>query len=357
MMRLYIFLFLLDLLEVNRTVGVTHSLKYFYTASSGIQTFPEFVAVGLVDEIEMIHFDSLTAKAELKHDWVHTVTKAHPEYLEYNTENFVVTQEVYKTNMEVAKERFNQSGGTHILQMMTGCEWDDETEERDGFKQFGYDGEDFITFDLNTATWVSPKPQAVRTKMKWNSDWLDNEYRKSYLAQECVKWLNNYLRHGRNLLPRTVRPSVSLLQKSSSSSVTCHATGFYPNRAEMFWRKNGKEIHDDVDKGEILTNHDGTFQMSVYLDLSSIKPDHWQRYDCVFQLSGVNEDIVTKVDKAVIKTNKSNPFSMTIPVIVAVVVLVAIAVIGFIIYKKKTDKRPPCSVENREVQEQMIPQA
>lgn len=94
---------------------VTHSLKYFYTASSGIQTFPEFVAVGIVDEIEMIHFDSLTAKAELKHDWVHTVTKAHPEYLEYNTENFVVTQEVYKTNMEVAKERFNQSGGLFVV--------------------------------------------------------------------------------------------------------------------------------------------------------------------------------------------------------------------------------------------------
>ncbi|CAI5691565.1 unnamed protein product [Oreochromis niloticus] len=190
---------------------VSDSLKYFFTASSGIQTFPEFVAVGVVDEIEMIHYDGLTAKAELKHDWVHTITKAHPDYLEYNTPKFVSAQQVYKINMEVAKERFNQNG---------------------------------------------------------------------------------------------VLPSVSLLQKSSSSSVTCHATGFYPDTAEMFWRKNGKEIQDDVDKGEILTNHDGTFQMSVYLDLSSIKPDHWQRYDCVFQLSGVNEDIVTKVDKAVIRTNE-----------------------------------------------------
>lgn len=90
---------------------MTHSLKYFFTASSGIPDFPEFVAAGLVDEIELIHYDSLKTKAELKHDWAHTVTKAHPGYLEMNTANFVSSQQVYKVNMGVAKERFNQSGG------------------------------------------------------------------------------------------------------------------------------------------------------------------------------------------------------------------------------------------------------
>lgn len=161
---------------------------------------------------------------------------------------------------------------------------------------------------------------------------------------------------------KTVRPSVSLLQKSSSSPVTCHATGFYPNGAEMVWKKDGVELHEGVNKGEILTNNDGTFQMSVDLDVSSVKPEDWHRYRCVFQLSGVNEDMVTKLDKSVIRTNEGNSFSgpdnkLIIPVVVAVVVLAAIAVIAFIIYKKRTDKRPPSPVENREVKEQMIPQA
>ena len=99
-------------------------------------------------------------------------------------------------------------------------------------------------------------------------------------------------------------PSVSLLQKTPSSPVSCLATGFYPHRASLVWRKDGEELHEEVDHGEILPNHDGTFQMSVDLNLSSVTPEDWTRYDCVFQLSGVNEDIITRLDKAVIKTNE-----------------------------------------------------
>ena len=59
-----------------------------------------------------------------------------------------------------------------------------------------------------------------------------------------------------------------------------------------------------MDHGEILPNHDGTFQMSVDLKLSSVTPEDWTRYDCVFQLSGVKEDIITKLEKDRIRTNE-----------------------------------------------------
>lgn len=98
-------------------------------------------------------------------------------------------------------------------------------------------------------------------------------------------------------------PSVSLLQKTPSSPVSCHATGFYPDRVMVFWSRDGEELHEDVEHGELLSNPDGTFQMSVDLDLSVVKPDDWSRYTCVFQLSGVEHDIVTKLDPSVIKTN------------------------------------------------------
>ena len=98
-------------------------------------------------------------------------------------------------------------------------------------------------------------------------------------------------------------PSVSLLQKTPSSPVSCLATGFYPHRASLVWRKDGEELHEEVDHGEILPNHDGTFQMSVDLKLSSVTPEDWTRYDCVFQLSGVKEEIITKLEKDRIRTN------------------------------------------------------
>ncbi|XP_031150534.2 major histocompatibility complex class I-related gene protein-like [Sander lucioperca] len=116
--------------------------------------------------------------------------------------------------------------------------------------------------------------------------------------------LNGYEKDWSLFLHCAEVPSVSLLQKSPSSPVSCHATGFYPDRAMMFWRKDGEELHEDVDLGEILPNHDGSFQMSADLDLSSVPAEDWRRYDCVFQLSGVEDDIVTKQDKAKIRTNR-----------------------------------------------------
>ncbi|KAK5604377.1 hypothetical protein CRENBAI_018583 [Crenichthys baileyi] len=182
---------------------------------------------------------------------------------------------------------------------------------------------------------------------KWNNDQAQLEYLKNYLNQECPEWLKKYVGYGRSSLMRTDLPSVSFLQKTSSSPVSCHARGFYPNRAEMFWRKDGEEVHDGVDKGEILPNNDGTFQMSVDIDLSSVAAEDWTKYECVFQLSGVKEDVTHRLEKTRILTNESNTINLIIPVVAAVVLLGLIGLIGFIVYKKKKNaKRPPSPVEN-----------
>uniref|UniRef100_A0A3B4ZUF7 Ig-like domain-containing protein n=1 Tax=Stegastes partitus TaxID=144197 RepID=A0A3B4ZUF7_9TELE len=177
--------------------------------------------------------------------------------------------------------------GAHILQRMNGCEWDDETGDIRGFNQYGYDGEDFIALDLQTLTWIAPKPQAFITKLRWDTEKARLQFNKNYLIHECPDWLKTYVDYGRSFLQRTDLPSVSLLQKTASSPVTCHATGFCPDRADLFWTKDGEELHEDMDKGELLPNHDGSFQMSVDLKVSSIAPEDWRRYNCVFHLSGL----------------------------------------------------------------------
>uniref|UniRef100_A0A3B5KXI6 Immunoglobulin C1-set domain-containing protein n=1 Tax=Xiphophorus couchianus TaxID=32473 RepID=A0A3B5KXI6_9TELE len=160
---------------------VTHSLKYFYTASSGIENFPSYVSVGLVDDVQISYCDSRTNENIPKQDWMDELSSEHPNYWKEETLTCRVKQQTFKYNLEIAKLRFNKTGVSHIV---------------------------------------------------------------------CV----NY------------------------HVISCFATGFYPNRAEMFWRKDGEEIHDDVEKGEILPNNDGTFQMSIYLDLSSVPPEDWTRY-------------------------------------------------------------------------------
>ncbi|XP_067335078.1 class I histocompatibility antigen, Gogo-OKO alpha chain-like [Channa argus] len=102
----------------------------------------------------------------------------------------------------------------------------------------------------------------------------------------------------------------------------------------MFWRKDGQELHEDVDHGEILPNPDRTFQMRVDLNISSIKPEDWRRYDCVFQLFAVKKNITTKLDKAVIRTNCVSPVGAIVGV-VAGLMLLSVCITALVIWSKK----------------------
>nr|XP_046273752.1 major histocompatibility complex class I-related gene protein-like isoform X5 [Scatophagus argus] len=298
----HLFLFLL-LCHVSS--AVKHSLKYFYTVSSGLPNIPEFVAVGSVDDVLLGSCDSDKKTPEAKQDCVEKQLQSDLQQFElYNQQCLKILPNFFKATIHTLTQRFNQSGGVHVLQVMSGCEWDDETGEIDGLVQYGYDGVDLISFDLKTLTWITPKPQAVSIKLNWDADKARIKNIEIRLTQIYPQWLKTFLAYGESSLLRTDLPSVSLLQKTPSSPVSCHATGFYPERATLSWRKDGEELHEDVELGEILPNHDGTFQMSAELNLSSVTPEDWSRYTCVFQLSGVKEEIVTKLDKADIRTNE-----------------------------------------------------
>ncbi|KAM8766888.1 major histocompatibility complex class I-related gene protein-like [Acanthopagrus schlegelii] len=298
-------IFILLLLLSHFAFSVKHSLKFIVTASSGIPDFLEYIAAAVVDENFVGYCDNNKKTIKPKHHWVKQILENDPHQLElYKGACFGWEPNYFKATISSLKQRFNQSGGVHILQRISGCEWDDETGEVVGFNQYGYDGEDFISYDLNTETWITPKPQAVITKLKWDAEKYRIKENRYYQMTIFPGLLKKYLAYGRSSLLRTELPSVSLLQKTPSSPVSCLATGFYPHRASLFWRKDGEELHEEVDHGEILPNHDGTFQMSVDLNLSSVTPEDWTRYDCVFQLSGVKEEIITKLEKDRIRTNE-----------------------------------------------------
>ncbi|XP_059899919.1 major histocompatibility complex class I-related gene protein-like isoform X1 [Gadus macrocephalus] len=319
--------------------SVLHSLQYFYTGSSGLSTFPEFFAVGTVDGVQFEYYDSNTQRIVLKQDWMEQYTRDHPNILEAETGNYLGYQQTFQADIGILKKIFNQTGGTHLYQYMYGCEWDDDDGSTDGYNQYGYDGEDYIALDLETLTWVAAVPQAVPTTQSWDQDEARLQYWTYYHTKECDYWLKKYLSYGKSTLQRTDRPRVSLLQRSPSSPVVCHATGFYPDRVVVFWRRDGQELHEQVDPGEVLPNHDGTFQVSVDLNLKAVPQEDWGTYECVVQLRGI-EEISTPLDPALIRTNWEDQSGLTIPIIIGFVVLLlaaAAAAVGVLLYKKRND--------------------
>ncbi|XP_030266506.1 major histocompatibility complex class I-related gene protein-like [Sparus aurata] len=330
---------LLLLLFCHVSSPVLHSLKYFMTSSTGIPNIPDFMATFEIDELAMGYCDN-NKKMDLKHDIAKSFFIKYPARLEmYKQRCFKFFPNSLKSYTHSLMSLYNQSGDVHVVQRLNGCEWDDETGEVKGFARFGYDGEDLLEWDPNTFTWIALRPEAVTAKQIWDADKVMIEFSKFSFTQHYLDALKNYVDYWRSFLLRTELPSVSLLQKTPSSPVSCLATGFYPHRASLVWRKDGEELHEEVDHGEILPNHDGTFQMSVDLNLSSVTPEDWTRCDCVFQLSGVKEDIVTRLEKDRIRTNEVKPSNMNVLVTAAVVVLalILISAAGFIVYKKKKD--------------------
>ncbi|XP_022622486.1 class I histocompatibility antigen, F10 alpha chain-like, partial [Seriola dumerili] len=113
-MKTLLFLVLVGI-GLHDAAAVIHSLKYFYTASSGVPNFPEYVSVGLVDEVQISHCDSNTNRNVPKQDWMNKVTADDPQYWDRQTQICVGNQPSFKASIGIVKQRFNQSGGLFMF--------------------------------------------------------------------------------------------------------------------------------------------------------------------------------------------------------------------------------------------------
>uniref|UniRef100_A0A3B1JG97 Ig-like domain-containing protein n=1 Tax=Astyanax mexicanus TaxID=7994 RepID=A0A3B1JG97_ASTMX len=301
-------------------------VQFFYTAVTGIN-FPEFTAVSLVDGVQISYYDRDIRKKIPKTEWIKKVVGDMPDYWDRATDILQGHQERFKVNVQTAMQRFNQTKGVHTWQEMYGCELHDDGTKR-GYDQYGYDGEDFISVDLNTETWVAPVPQAVPTKQKWDRAG-DANYIKTYMENECIEWLEKYVENGRSVLERKVPPEVSVFQKDSSSPVVCHATGFFPKAVMISWQKNGEDLNEDVELRETLPNQDGTFQKRSVLTVSPEELKNNQ-YTCVVQHSSLKENVIIGIE------SDGGMGGVIIGAVVAVLLLVLVAaIVGVVVWKKK----------------------
>ncbi|XP_074927640.1 RT1 class I histocompatibility antigen, AA alpha chain-like isoform X3 [Chelonoidis abingdonii] len=211
-----------------------HSLRYFYTAvSEAGPGLPQFTVVGYLDDQLFFHFDSEGKVAQPRAPWIQA---EGPEYWARQTWIAKGWQEAFNGNVRIAMERYNQSRGLHTFQYTYGCQLRADGSAG-GFRQYGYDGRDFLSYDTRTHTWVAPSKEAEITKGKMEADRHLSQQQRDYLERKCVEWLQKYLGYGKETLQRREPPSHSALLPALIGAVavtallTGGAVGF------VLWRK------------------------------------------------------------------------------------------------------------------------
>uniref|UniRef100_A0A3B5M717 Ig-like domain-containing protein n=1 Tax=Xiphophorus couchianus TaxID=32473 RepID=A0A3B5M717_9TELE len=254
---------------------IKNSLTFFAIISTGIKNLPNLFTT-VVDDIQVDYYDSNGTRKQS--------TVLLPDIYMLNTLFFKTSHSNFLILSVLA-----------VLQCMSGCELDEKSAEVVTFQKCGYNGEDFMKLDFKNLTWIAQHTLAENFTLELNLDQQRLNNTKVFLSLTCPKVLNEFVI--RSALQREDLTSVVLLQKTPSSLVNCFATGFYPNTARMFWMRDGMEIQNDKEPSEILPNHDNTYQMSVYLNVSSIASEDWKRYDCVFRLG--NKTKLTRLKKEI----------------------------------------------------------
>ncbi|XP_076413417.1 H-2 class I histocompatibility antigen, D-D alpha chain-like [Peromyscus maniculatus bairdii] len=281
-------------LAPTRTRAGSHSLRYFKTIVSrpGLGE-PRYMEIGYVDDTQFVRFDSdaETPRMEPRARWVE---REGPEYWEEQTRNAKGTEQTFRVNLRILLGYYNQSeGGSHTIQVMSGCDLGSDGQLLRGYNQHAYDGRDYIALNDDLTTWTAADTAAQITRRKWEQGG-DAEIKRAYLEGRCVESLRRYLENGKDALQRTDPPKAHVTHHPTlkgDGTLRCWALGFYPAEISITWQRDGEEQTQDMELVETRPSGDGTFQKWAAVVVPSGEE---QRYTCHVHHEGLKQPLTLR---------------------------------------------------------------
>ncbi|XP_024896433.1 BOLA class I histocompatibility antigen, alpha chain BL3-7 isoform X5 [Pteropus alecto] len=304
-------------LENKPWPGGTHSLRYHYLAlSEPGPGLPQFLAVGYVDDHPFIRYDSRVGRAEPQARWMAPVDA---QYWETETQKQRAWAEVQQVETWTVMGYRNHTSGMHSTQRMFGCNIQEDGRSS-SFWQFGFDGQDHLSLDLETLSWVSAEPMAMRTKRWWELERCYAEYDKAYLEGLCLTSLRRYLELGGQHLTRKEPPTVYVTRHSTEdrgTTLRCWALGFYPRDISLRWWLGEEELALETEHVETRPSGDGTYQMWAAV---RVPAGEEAGYTCHVQHSGLNHTLT-------VAWEPPSRHGLTAMVISSILLLLAVGVV------------------------------
>ncbi|XP_067281156.1 E3 SUMO-protein ligase ZBED1-like [Pseudorasbora parva] len=275
---------LLDLFKMKGGKAERHFLHYKFTALTKADTFPEFSAEAVFDDRRISHFSDEERVWIQAEDW----TEAPPDPPDHR--DWFIHQ--IRTLSDCTD---SQCSELHVLQRIIGCELEklpDGSVNLTVFDEYGFDGEDLISFNSDTEQWIDKSPKAKRTKEEWDRQTGRNQFLKHFL-KTCRNWISTFNNTKKS------SPDVDMFARKAPDDqnklvLTCLATGFYPRDVQMeirsLYRRCITKCKCQRSSG-IRPNDDQTFQMRTSV---KIDRNHKGSYDCLVNHSSLTEPVLVK---------------------------------------------------------------
>ncbi|XP_048059161.1 zinc-alpha-2-glycoprotein-like [Megalobrama amblycephala] len=306
-----------------------HNVYYRFTVLTKAFPFPPFSAVGVCDDREFAHYskeDEGWIRANVnKHDR----TEPLPE--PYESRDWY--KDLLKT-LSNCPNSFPLCSELHVLQRIIGCELeklpDGTVKSLTAYDEYGFDGEDFISFNFDTMQWIDKSPKAKETKEDWDHQTARNQILE-YFLKICMNWISTYNN------THMSRPDVHVFALKAApvdqnkQKLTCLATGFYPRDVQMNIRLYRINLEDQTSSG-IRANDDGTFQMRISV---KINRNYKGSYDCLVIHSSLTEPVTVVWDGKCSNCEPEPRWDVGAVAVVLLLTVIVIVIVIYFIYKRK----------------------
>ncbi|XP_058141461.1 patr class I histocompatibility antigen, A-126 alpha chain-like [Dasypus novemcinctus] len=317
-------------LALTPTRAGPHSLRYFQTSVSRPERGdPHYITVGYVDDTQFVRFDSDAESRgmEPRAPWVE---QEGPEYWERETRISKGNAQFYRRSLSNLRGYYNQSAaGSHTLQSMSGCDVGPDGRLLRGYRQYAYDGADYIALNEDLRSWTAADTAAQITQRKWEEGGVA-EQRRAYLEGQCVEYLQRHLESGKETLLRTDPPSSHVTRHpipDRGVTLRCWALGFYPAEITLTWQRDGEDQTQDMEFVETRPAGDGTFQKWAAVVVPSGEEE---RYTCHVQHEGLPEPLTLRWEPP------SQPPILIVGIVAALVILGVSVVAAVLMWRRKS---------------------
>ncbi|XP_070593109.1 major histocompatibility complex class I-related gene protein-like [Erythrolamprus reginae] len=302
----------------------------------------QYIAVVYVDDQLAARFDTTTRRMLPQVAWLHNVKEEDSHF--WNTTSQIVNSMELKFRNDLHFLHNNSIRGFHSWQNVLGCKLSDKGQKQ-GICQYGYDGEDFISLDQKTVSWITHSVPAQKIKRRLKNMTLLAHRMNHCLENDCIELLRKCVTYGKDSLLRKEPPVAELTCRIQKLvTLVCRVYGFYPKEVNVTWRKDGEVWKKNISWAGIFPNSNGTYHtwLSIEIDPEE-KRDH---YRCYVEHAGLPEPlIVAWVESASI-------LGILTAVMVPVVALTGVVI--FYIAKCVGDKGRKISTTSHEFQMQPV---